>query len=158
MNDFLQELEAISEDYEKAEAIEVNNDQFGDIPDGRYPCTIQRFELKRDKNQKMFLNWGLVVLSGKYQGQWVWKSNYFGTKENLSFLKHDLNCAQFNAPLTDIEDINKRADIIGNCVEIRKKTKKGSTRDFVNIYLERSLDPEEFAQQEPSEEPFDPFA
>lgn len=146
-DDFTADLAQFDEEFGQIEPAEKK--EFEPIPNGKYQAKIDKVYLDRSKtSSNLMLKWELVIISGQYQGRRLFRNNMLATKENISWLKTDLETA--GVVLERTSDLpNRLGDLLDVVLEVSVRNRKEGDRDYQNVYLNKKLDievPEKFHQ------------
>ena len=126
------DLSAFDDDFEQTE---VDQDQIGDVPDGRYQVEITKADLRYTKtNHDPMLVMELTILGPKYNNRKIWHNRVFLNSESMRWLKNDLTiCGLKLARLTDLN--HRLNELVGVRLEIVKRT----NGEYTNIYFQKRL-------------------
>lgn len=126
------DLSQYDDDFASAE---VEDRAFDCIPDGKYQVYIEKVELAKTKKTDVpMLKWTLRILAPQGAGRLLWRNNVIGSKENVKWLKADLQAAGLK--LDKLSDLPMSLDkLIGVTLEVTKRTKG----DNENIYINRRI-------------------
>jgi len=139
VNEFTGDLEQFDDDYSSVKAAETK--EFEKVPNGKYQATIAKIKLARAKNTgAKMLKWELIVIGGKYMGCHLFRNNMIETKENLSWLKKDLECVGIK--LVKFSHLPGHLDeMLDILVEVSVKNYIGKNKqEQTNVYLQKKLD------------------
>lgn len=137
-NDFTTDLTQFDEEYKQVEAAEKEN--FDPVPNGKYQAVIDKVYMAKSKNSgdPMF-TWELVIISGKFKNRRLFRNNMIVTRENLSWLKTDLETV--GIVLEKVSDLpNRLNEFLDIVVEVSVKNRKEGDKDYQNVYLNKKLD------------------
>jgi len=117
------------------EETEVEDREFGDIPDGKYQVRVEQVELTRAHTSgNPMLKWTLKILAPTFVGRLLWRNNVI-TTDNLKWLKTDLHTCGLD--IDKLSELPSRMhELQGVTLEVTKRT-KGSNQ---NIFLNRQID------------------
>ena len=107
--------------------------EFQPVPDGPYPCVIDKVEFRDYKNGNPYLNWVLIIDGGPHDGRWLFKRNMLANSQNMVFLKKDIAACGVTLP-DKLSDLELEA-LLDKKIKVTKKTKG----DFENIYIDHLL-------------------
>jgi len=157
MNDFSGDLVDLDEEFEGTEAAEKK--EFVKVPNGRYQVIVDKVLLDRAQNTgDLMLKWELVIISGKFMPQRLFRNNMIVTPDNLKWLKTDLLTVG-----VDIKKISELPmhlkDILDTKLEVSVKNYTKKEQEYQNVYLQKKLDielPQEYLDRKNSAEDFKP--
>ena len=130
MNDYSRELSQLDDDYE---SIEVEQNRYDDIPDGKYQVKIDRISIEESKNNNLMLRYVLKILNGNYTGRLLFKNTMI-IPDTLKYLKQEISICQIECKkLSDLQ--NKLTNFLDIMLEVTKKTKG----EYENIYFNRKI-------------------
>jgi hypothetical protein len=130
-DDFESELSQFDDVY--AEAPEEN--EYKELPDGKYRCVVDRAELTKSKSSgQNMLKMAFKVHEGPYAGRLIFKNSMIVTASNVEWLKKDLVC--MGLKLARFGELKKRVgELLDTDVSIQQKTKGEHT----NHYIQKSF-------------------
>ena len=127
------DLTQFDEDYPE---MEVEDREFEPVPDGKYQVSVDKVEITRSKTSgNPMLKWCLKIIAPRFIGRLLWRNNMMVTKDNIRWLKGDLElCGLKLAKLSDLPaNLENLLDVM---LEVTKRTRG----EFENIYFNRLLD------------------
>lgn len=128
------DLSEFDEEYEESEA----QGGFDDIPNGIYQAKI--FKVYKDKSSQgnKMLKWRLEIFEGDFATKVIGKHSMIMTKQNLGFLKGDLEKAgaDMSQSLSVQTSSENLAKLLGNIVEI---SVKNQTDNPPNIFFQKLI-------------------
>ena len=106
-------------------------DEGAPVPDGRYPVTVDRVELKRSQaSGAKMLEWELRIVGTEHAGRKIWKYTLIETPEHMVWAKRDLRACGLE--LAKISDLPGRLhELLDLTIEVAVKTKN----EFQGIYF-----------------------
>lgn len=111
-----------------------SGNEYTDIPDGKYQCTVNKVYIDRSKAGRMQLVWDLIVLNGSHKERHIWRYNGMESAENLKFLKQDIGrCGVNIAKVSDLP--NNLQYLLDKIIEVTLKTKG----EFQNCYINKMI-------------------
>jgi hypothetical protein len=127
------DLTQFDEDFADAQ---VEEKRFGPIPDGKYHVNVEQAELTQaKKSRNPMLKWTLRILGPHDRGRLLWRNNVMATRENIKWLKNDLQtCGLDLAKLSELPENLER--LINVRLEVTKRTRGQSE----NIFFNRRID------------------
>jgi hypothetical protein len=116
-------------------AAQIEEKEFDPIPDGRYQVQVEHVEITTAKSSgNPILKWTLKILAPQFRGRLLWRHNAMATRENLRWLKNDLQiCGLELQKLSDLPSHLER--LLNVKLEVAKRTKAGSE----NVYFNRRI-------------------
>jgi hypothetical protein len=136
------DLTGFDDDYAQAE---VAPREFDQVPDGRFQVAVDRIELVRAQSSgNPMLKWTLRILGPQHAGRLLWRNNLLVTRENIKWLKQDLETAGLK--LDRVSDLRARlGELLDRKLEVIKRTKG----DYTNIYINRRIVTDDAANTAP---------
>jgi hypothetical protein len=115
--------------------VDVDDEPFSPIPDGRYVVNVEHVELtKAQSSGNPMLKWTFRVVSDSFRGRLLWRNNVLLTQENLRWLKRELKIC--GVDLDRISDLPANLHRLMNLkLEIAKRTREENE----NIYINRRV-------------------
>jgi hypothetical protein len=110
------------------------------VPAGRYQAKIDKVYMDVAKNTGADqLCWELVIIAGKFKGKRLYKKNTLLTRENIRWLKDDLEKIELQiSPISTLDEhLDEFLDIV---VEIYVKNKAYQGKDYATPYINKRLD------------------
>ena len=127
-------LDQFNEEFAEAEV-----EKFESVPDGKYQVNVEKVELTKAKSSgKPMLKWCLRIQGPESQNRILWRNNLIYSKENIKWLKTDLNtCGLELEKLSDLPaNLHKLLDVK---LEVIKRTRG----DNESVYLNRLITTED---------------
>lgn len=116
--------------------MEVENREFETVPDGRYQVVVDRVEITTSKTSgNAMLRWGLKIIAPQFVGRLLWRNNMLVTRENIRWLKGDLELCGLK--LQKISDLPAN---LGKLLDVRIEVAKKTQGEFQNIFFNKRLD------------------
>lgn len=104
-------------------------------PDGKYEVEVKKVELRESQAGKPYMKWQMMIDGEKCNGRWLFHSNQMATKDNLGWLRKDLNtCGVKVEKLSELEAALPR--LVGVRLQVTKKSR--NERNY-NLYLDKAL-------------------
>ena len=132
------DLTKYDDDFKAAEAPASSSDA---IPDGKQEVTVATAQISESKAGNPMVKWNLVINGEKYDGRHLFRNNVIGSKEQIAWLKKDLQTA--GVKIEKLSDLNKMADAdgyIGALANVRLRvTVKNKADGNQNVYIDRLL-------------------
>ena len=134
-------------------ASELQED-FQDVPDGKYRVNIERVELIRAQTSGApMIKWTLRVLGPQHRGRLIWRNSVISEK-SLPYLKTDLHkCGLELAKLSELPQHLDRLLDVKLAVTVRTKG------EYQSVYFDKRVEAEEAEGdfQERTDEALKPF-
>ena len=117
-------------------AAKVEKREYERVPDGRYEVVVDSMELTHARSTgNPMLKWTLRVLGPQCEGRLLWRNNVLATRDNLSWLKGDLQvCGLELARLSDLQPN------LGRLLGIRLEVIVRTRGEHQNVYLKRRIE------------------
>ena len=111
-------------------------DEFESVPDDKYQIIVDRVELTRTKtNGDPMLTWELRIISGEYEGRKMFRNNVMASKENVTWLKKDLN--KCGVKLNKLSELPLHLErLLDVQLEVTKRTRDENE----NIYFKQQIE------------------
>lgn len=136
--DDLPEIDLSEMDADFADAA-VEDNEFGDVPDGKYRVIVDKVELKRSKAAgNPMLAWALRILGPHYVGRMMFHNNVIANKENLRWLKKDLLVCGLE--LVRLSDLHAS---LPQLLDVQLEVTRRTRGEHTNTYFNKRLVPDE---------------
>lgn len=131
------DLSAFDSQYEAAKPPENN---FANLPDGRYQATIEKLELSEAKSGNPMFKFTFNIAAGEHAGRKLFKNSVV-TNATLDFVKKDFSLLGHDGKLSDLQNPEVRMRFIDMMVEVYQKTKgeDDQGRPNVNVYINKRV-------------------
>lgn len=130
----LEELDNAWDDVEAAST--------GNVPDGTYQAKVEQVKLDKTRTTgKPILKMTFTILNGKQKGRKLFKNSQLQTKDNLKYLKADMNT--MGVKLAKVSDLKKEEvleSMLDLVLEVKQTTRKTDSGEYTNVYINRKLD------------------
>jgi len=106
-----------------------------EVPDGKYVVAVEQAQLATAKTSgNRMLKWHLRIVEGEHTGRMLFRNNVLATRENMAWLKKDLETCQLKLEkLSELEpNLEKLLDLK---LEVVKKSKGENANVYLNKYL-----------------------
>ncbi len=113
--------------------------EFDPIPDGRYQAKIDKVYMDVAKNTGVdLLCWELVIIAGKFKNRRLFKKNTLLTRENIRWLKDDLEKIELEiSPISTLDE--HLEDFLNIVVEVYVKNKEYQGKNYATPYINKRL-------------------
>jgi hypothetical protein len=129
----LSSLEHFNDEYGSIDPPEKKS--FEPIPDGKYQARIDKIymDVVRSSGSDQ-LCWEFVILVGKFEKRRLFKKSILETRENLSYLKLDLETLKIH--IDPISTIDENLDLFKDkFVEVYVKNREYNDKNYYNVYI-----------------------
>lgn len=132
-------LEALKEFDDEYESFEPEKKAFENVPDGKYQAQITSAKMDIAKNSGADqLSLEITIISGSFKNRKLFKNSQLQTRENIEWLKSDLEKIEVN--ITKLSNLDEELEKFkGLTIEVYVKNKKGESKDFYNVYFNKRL-------------------
>lgn len=130
-------LKELTELLADSQGVELSDNEYEELPDGRYEAVVENFEFKESQAGNLMGAWHFIVSEGPHAGRHHFKHSMLTSAENMKRLTTDLS--KFGIDTSSMVSIEDGIDefLIGAAVELnisRSVAKSGKWKDteFVN--------------------------
>ena len=117
-------------------AAKVEKREYEPVPDGRYQVVVDSMELTHARSTgNPMLKWTLRILGPQCEGRLLWRNNVLATRDNMSWLKGDLQVCGL-----ELEKLSDLQANLGRLLGIRLEVVVRTRGEHQNVYLKNRID------------------
>jgi hypothetical protein len=138
-NNYKDFLKQYDDEWKQAEP---QKDEYAPLPDDKYQVNIETARIEQNDEFRVFLKWGLRVLTGKYQKRLIFKRNSLDNPEKFGWLKADLSKVGFELEkISDLEELLPH--LLDRVIEVNLKTSTPNAegKTYQNCYFRKFIGP-----------------